>query len=69
MSRRLLRQIEAALTLMYSLLTISTYAGVADLDREEIAALINKKLLRHLHIQRLQQEAGQTANIRHCNHS
>ena len=47
MSRRLLRQNEAALTLVYSLLTIQslpTYAGVADLDREEIAALINKKL-------------------------
>lgn len=47
MSRRLLRQFEAALTLVYSLPTTSplaTYACVEDLDREEIAALINKKL-------------------------
>ena len=47
MSRRLLHQNKSALTLVSSLLTISslsTYAGLADLDREEIAALINKKL-------------------------
>ena len=38
---------ESALTLVYRLLAVSalvTYAGVADLDREEIAAIINKKL-------------------------
>ena len=42
-----LHQLESDLTLVYSLLAISalvTYAGVADLDREEIAAFINKKL-------------------------
>ncbi len=47
MSQRLLRQIEAALTLVCSSLAISplaTCAGVEGLDREEIAALINKKL-------------------------
>ena len=47
MSLRLLHQFESAVTLVYSLLASSalvTYAGVADLDREEIAAFINKKL-------------------------
>ena len=47
MSRRLLHQFEAALTLAYGMLAISalaTYAGVEDLDHEEIAAFINKKL-------------------------
>ena len=43
----LLRQVEAALTLVCSSLAISplaTCAGVEGLGREEIAALINKKL-------------------------
>ena len=47
MSQRLLHQFESAVTLVYSLLAspaLVTYAGVADLDREEVAAFIDKKL-------------------------
>lgn len=71
MSRRLLRQFEAALTLVYSLqfhhLQLMQVLKIWIVRRLQLSSTRNFQ--RHLHIQRLQLEAGQTADIRHFNHT
>ena len=72
MSQRLLRQFEAALTLACSLLAISplaTYAGVEIWIVRRLQLSSTRNFQRHLHIQGLQLEAGQIADITHFKHA